>query len=294
MTDHRASFLAHCRLELALSPRTLANYRHALDGLHALCAERGWDAADLGPDEAAALLGTMRDDGRLAPATLALHLVAWRMYARFLAATGLAPRDRLALAAVPQVWNRLPEVLSVAEVEALMAAVAPGPLAARDRCALELLYACGGRASEVAGLGLGDLREEGRLLRLRGKGRKERLVPLHQRARQAMRDYLETVRPVLDPGRRQERLLLTARGRPLARQGLWRLVRDAGRRAGIARPVYTHLLRHSFATHLLEGGADLRAVQELLGHSNLTTTQRYTHVDARRLAEVHRRFHPRA
>ena len=164
----------------------------------------------------------------------------------------------------------------------------------RDRLALELLYACGGRASEVVGIGLADLREHASLVKLHGKGNKERMVPLGDKSRAALRRYLDTLRPELDPERRQERLLLTAKGLPMSRQALWRVVRDAGVSAGLGKPVYTHLLRHSFATHLLENGADLRAVQDLLGHANLTTTQRYTHVDAKRLIDLHRKFHPRS
>jgi integrase/recombinase XerD len=205
----------------------------------------------------------------------------------------LIPRDRIQLAQMPKLWNELPEVLSVDEVGRLLEGVAPGPMRLRDRLALELLYACGGRASEVVGIGLADLRDGGRLVKLHGKGNKERMVPLGDQARRHLKRYLDELRPQLDRAR-QERLLLSARGRPLTRQALWTLVKRAGVLAGIAKPVYTHLLRHSFATHLLENGADLRAVQELLGHANLTTTQRYTHVDAKRLIEIHRRFHPRA
>jgi integrase/recombinase XerD len=185
-------------------------------------------------------------------------------------------------------------VLSVDEVGRLLEAAPEGAMRARDTLALELLYACGGRASEVVGIGIGDLREQATLVKLHGKGSKERMVPLGERARSALRRYLDVLRPGLDPERKQERLLLSAKGRPMTRQALWRLVKDAGVLAGIATPVYTHLLRHSFATHLLENGADLRAVQELLGHANLTTTQRYTHVDAKRLIDLHRKFHPRS
>jgi integrase/recombinase XerD len=195
---------------------------------------------------------------------------------------------------MPKLWNALPEVLSVDEVEKLLHAVADGPMRLRDRLALELLYACGGRASEVAGIALEDLKEHSSLVLLHGKGGKDRMVPLGERARRVLRRYQNELRPTLDPQLRQRHLLLSARGKPISRHVLWKLVHDAGQRAGIAKPVYTHLLRHSFATHLLEGGADLRSVQELLGHVNLTTTQRYTHVDAKRLIDIHRKFHPRS
>ena len=206
----------------------------------------------------------------------------------------LIERDRIQLTQMPKLWNALPEVLSVAEVDQLLANAPPGDLHLRDRLALELLYALGGRASEVVGIRRVDLHERDTLVRLHGKGDKERMVPLGSRARACLKRYLAELRPTLDPAGKKPELLLSRRGGRLTRAVLWKLVRDAGRLAGITKPVYTHLLRHSFATHLLENGADLRAVQELLGHANLTTTQRYTHVDARRLQDLHRRFHPRA
>jgi integrase/recombinase XerD len=291
--DARRDFLAFCRLELGLSANTLQVYGNALRHLHDGLAAAGVALEDAGPDEVARIMAWCRDTAGHGPATLATHLVAWRMYARWLVGEKLLARDRIQLTQMPTLWTTLPEVLSVAEVEALLHAAPEGPLFLRDRCALELLYACGARASEVAGIGLGDLREGRTLVRLRGKGDKERLVPLGDKARASLRRYLEELRPALVRDAAQDRLLLSARGRPLGRVALWRLVKAAGAIAGITKPVYTHLLRHSFATHLLEGGADLRAVQELLGHANLTTTQRYTHVDARRLIDVHRRFHPR-
>ncbi|GDY11350.1 tyrosine recombinase XerC [Planctomycetota bacterium] len=287
-----SGFLAYARLELGLSVNTLRNYRTALERLERL--REGRDFAALGPAEIAGFLGRLRDQDRLAPATLALTLVAWRMFSRWLVMEGRLKEDRIALAALPETWSRLPGVLSEDEVARLLESAPPGDLQRRDRCALELLYALGGRASEVVGLGLGDLREERTLALLHGKGGKDRLVPLGERARIAVAEYLEHLRPTLVGPDSDDRLLLTTRGLPMPRQALWRLVRDAGRLAGLGRPVWTHLLRHTFATHLLTRGADLRAVQELLGHSDLATTQRYTRVDAARLKAIHQRFHPRA
>ena len=291
--DHRKAFLTSCRLELGLAPTTVRVYETCLGHLHDAMAALGLGLAEVGPDEVARCLRWLRDERGHGATTLSLDLVAWRMYARFLVAEKLLPRDRISLAQSPKVWTTLPEVLSVAEVDRLLHAVADGPMRLRDRAALELLYACGARASEVCGLEAGDLREGGTLVRLFGKGSKERLVPLGTKARAAVARYCEELRPQLHNGR-SDRLLLSRRGGPLRREALWKIVHDAGVIAGITKPVYTHLLRHSFATHLLENGADLRAVQELLGHANLTTTQRYTHVDAKRLREIHRRFHPRA
>lgn len=294
MLDARAAFLAYCRLELGLSPNTIAAYKRDLALVYAGFAALGLDIAHCGPDEVGRLLAWLRDERNLASSSLVRLLVALRMYARWLVSEKLMERDRIQLAQMPKLWNSLPEVLSVDEVERLLQSPPDGPMRLRDRLALELLYACGGRASEVAGIALEDLKEHASLVQLHGKGGKDRMVPLGERARSALRRYLDELRPTLDPGHKQRRLLLSTRGRPISRNTLWKLVHDAGVLAGITRPVYTHLLRHSFATHLLEGGADLRSVQELLGHANLTTTQRYTHVDAKRLIEVHRKFHPRS
>lgn len=294
MLDARPAFLAYCRLELGLSSNTLSAYRNDLDKVYQGLLALGLSVEACGPDEIARLLGWLRDERAQAASSLVRLLVSLRMYAKYLVMERLMARDRIQLAQMPRVWNQLPEVLSVAEVERLLAAAPPGPMHLRDRLILELLYACGGRASEVAGIGRSDLRERATLVHLRGKGGKERMVPLGDKARACLKRYLAELRPQLDPNERQERLLLSARGRPLGRQALWTVVKQAGVLAGVDKPVYTHLLRHSFATHLLEGGADLRTVQELLGHANLTTTQRYTHVDAKRLVEVHRKFHPRA
>ena len=294
MLDVRLAFLGYCRLELSLSTNTIAAYKRDLTLIYTGLEALKLDLATCGPDEVGQLLGWLRDERELAASSLVRLLVAFRMYARYLVVEKHLSKDRVQLAQMPKLWNALPEVLSIDEVERLLHAVDDGPMRLRDRLAMELLYACGGRASEVAGMQVDDLREHASLVKLHGKGNKERMVPLGERARSALRRYLSDLRPTLDPSQRQTRLLLSQRGKPLSRQALWKIVRDAGLRAGLNKPVYTHLLRHSFATHLLEGGADLRSVQELLGHVNLTTTQRYTHVDAKRLVEVHRKFHPRS
>jgi len=292
--DLRADFLRHCRLELGLSGNTVQAYRRDLQFWYDLLTDTGLDLADCGPDEVGRLLARLRDERDLAPASLARALVSLRMYTRFLVSERELARDRVGLTEAPKLWIELPQVLSVAEVDRLLRSAPPGPMYTRDRTALELLYACGARASEVCGIGLSDLREQKRLVRLHGKGDKERLVPIGQEARRQINRYLRECRPGLDSSSKKPQLLLSSRGNPLSRQALWKLVRQAGELAGIGRPIYTHLLRHSFATHMLERGADMRAVQELLGHANLTTTQRYTHVDARRLRALHRDFHPRA
>lgn len=222
-------------------------------------------------------------------------LSALRSWIRFLVAERLLPHDHLHAMSGGKVQRSLPQVLSAEEVQKLLQNPAPGPLQLRDQAALELLYACGGRVSEVAGITIADLRDDGALVKLKGKGNKERMVPLGAMARSAVARYRQDLRPQLAAlTGRCDHLLLSRRGRPLSRQALWRIVAAAGQCAGIGKRLYPHLIRHSFATHLIAGGADLRAVQELLGHANLSTTQRYTHVDADRLRAIHQRCHPRA
>jgi integrase/recombinase XerD len=231
----------------------------------------------------------------LSAATIRRSVSAIRTYYGFLAGEGRVrndPSDRLE---TPRRGRVLPDTLTVAEVESLLAA--PGiddPLAWRDRALLELAYGAGMRVSELCGLGITDLLLTEGLVRVFGKGSKERLVPLGRKTIGAVSVYLHQLRPTLDRGHGGGKVLLNARGEPLSRVGAWGIVKRAAERAGIRKRVTPHTLRHSFATHLLEGGADLRAVQEMLGHADLSTTQIYTHVDREYLRSVHRQFHPRA
>ena len=236
----------------------------------------------------------LRDERDHAPSSLARFLVVVRMFMRFLVEERLVKHDRVQLVQGPKQWLELPEVLSIEEVDRLLKS-APGRMYTRDRTALELLYACGARASEVIGLDIADIREQSSFVRLRGKGNKERMVPLGTTAKKQLQRYLRELRPELvGNGKGGDAILLGARGGRLSRNQLWMIVKQAAVLAGIRKRVFTHLLRHSFATHMIERGADLRIVQELLGHANMTTTQRYTHVDAKRLRAVHQQFHPRA
>jgi integrase/recombinase XerD len=231
----------------------------------------------------------------LSPATIRREVSAIRTYFGFLIGEGRVaenPSDRLES---PQRWRRLPETLSVPEVEALLAApLVDEPLAWRDRAFLELAYGAGLRVSELCGLGLTDLFLSEGLVRAFGKGGKERVVPIGRGVIGAVSTYVHRLRPSLDRGKSAGRLLLNVRGEPLSRVGAWGIVKRCARRAGITKRVTPHTLRHSFATHLLEGGADLRAVQEMLGHADLSTTQIYTHVDREYLRSVHKQYHPRA
>jgi integrase/recombinase XerD len=235
----------------------------------------------------------LKDMG-LSPATIRREISAIRTYYAFLMGEGRVPTDPSDRLESPRRGRSLPDTLSVAEIERLLAAPnVDQTLAWRDRALLELGYGAGLRVSEICGLATTDLLLADNLVRVFGKGGKERLVPMGRTVIGAVSVYLHQLRPELDRGASGGRLLLNARGRPLSRVGAWGIVKLAAARAGIRKRVTPHTLRHSFATHLLEGGADLRAVQEMLGHADLSTTQIYTHVDREYLRSVHKQFHPR-
>lgn len=235
----------------------------------------------------------LKDMG-LEASTIRRQISAIHTYYRFLLGEGVVDEDPSDRLETPRRWRTLPEVLSLPEVEAMLGSPdISEPLAWRDRALLELGYGAGLRVSELCGLEIGDLHFPDGLVRVLGKGSKERLVPIGRQVIGAVSVYLNTTRPALDRGRTAGRLLLNARGQPLSRVGAWGIVKAHARRAGITKRVTPHTLRHTFATHLLEGGADLRAVQEMLGHADLSTTQIYTHVDREYLRQVHRKYHPR-
>jgi len=230
----------------------------------------------------------------LSPATIRREVSAIRTYYGFLVGEGRVANDPSDRLESPRRGRTLPDTLSVRDVEALLAAPnVDKPLAWRDRSLLELGYGAGLRVSEICGLVTTDLLLAENLVRVFGKGGKERLVPIGRSVIGAVSVYLHQLRPELDRGRSGGRVLLNARGQPLSRVGAWGIVKRAAARAGLTKRVTPHTLRHSFATHLLEGGADLRAVQEMLGHADLSTTQIYTHVDREYLRSVHKQFHPR-
>ncbi len=288
-------FRDYLALEAGHSENTVRAYRRDLRRLGEFALSRGVRRPG---DVTRALLRDfvyMLKDLGLSPATIRREVSAIRTYFGFLIGEGRLsadPSDRLES---PQRGRRLPETLTVGEVDAILAAPhVEERLAWRDRAFLELAYGAGLRVSELCGLGLTDLLLSEGLVRVFGKGGKERLVPIGRGVIGAVSTYLHTVRPSLDRGKSVGRVLLNVRGEPLSRVGAWGIVKRCARRAGITKRVTPHTLRHSFATHLLEGGADLRAVQEMLGHADLSTTQIYTHVDREYLRSVHKQFHPRA
>jgi integrase/recombinase XerD len=231
----------------------------------------------------------------LSPASIRRNVSAVRSYFKFLMGDGHVVRDPSERLETPKRWRTLPEVLTVAEIQKLLAApTMDDPLYFRDRALLEVAYGAGLRVSEWIGIGVKDALLDQGLVRVFGKGSKERLVPIGRSAIGALAIYMRELRPTLEHGAGKGALFLNARGEPLSRMGAWKILRKYVERTGISKRVYPHTLRHSFATHLLEGGADLRAVQEMLGHSDISTTQIYTHVDREYLRQVHRRYHPRA
>lgn len=231
----------------------------------------------------------------LSPASIRRNVSAVRTYFKFMLGEGFVVRDPSERLETPKKWRTLPEVLGIEEIEKLLAAPSlDEPLAFRDRAMLELAYGAGLRVSEWISLGVRDVMLQDHVVRVFGKGAKERLVPIGRRAIGAIAIYLRELRPKLEKGEGKGRIFLNSRGRPLSRMGAWKILRKYVDQVGITKPVSPHTLRHSFATHLLEGGADLRAVQEMLGHVDISTTQIYTHVDREYLRSVHKQFHPRA
>jgi integrase/recombinase XerD len=287
-----ADFLA---FERGLSDRTLEAYRRDLTRLIEFLEARGTHGAgEVTHIELRDWVYDLKDAG-LAPSSIRRAQSAVRTYFAFLVGEGVLQSDPSERLEAPRVWRRLPNVLSRPDVERLVEAPDPDhALYWRDRAMLEMLYATGVRVSELVGLALPSLDLEEGIVLVFGKGSKERLVPVGGPARRAAQRYLAEVRPRLDRGRSQGRVFLNARGGPLTRMAVWNVVKAASERAGVTAQVSPHTLRHTFATHLLEGGADLAAVQELLGHADISTTQIYTHVDREYLRDVHRRFHPRA
>jgi integrase/recombinase XerD len=286
-------FLEFCRMEKGLSPNTLDAYKRDLER-YALFSRP--DAGDSipGRDGVRKYLDSLYRSG-LAARSVARHLTTLRNLYLYLQREGHATEDPTASILSPRQWKSLPKYLNKEEIDKLISMPDGNkPAGQRDRAMLELLYASGLRVSELCGLQLPDVNIELGVVRVTGKGRKQRLVPAGRPALDAISAYLGSGRPALLAGRGSPYLFVTARGSRMSRQGFWKLLAGYGKRAGISRALTPHVLRHSFATHLLEGGADLRSVQTMLGHADISTTQIYTHVMSSRLRKTVDRHHPRA
>jgi len=291
--DHIADYLAHLALERNLSPRTRDAYGRDLRQFTAWLEAEQLSLNAVDRPAIRGYLGSRRDAG-LSPRSAARALSTIRSFYRFLVRTGALAQDPTADLKSPSLWRTVPHALSSEEIEALLAAPDTNqPLGLRDRAMLETLYATGLRVSELVGLTVDRVRLDPGFVRVVGKGRKERLVPLGGAAAAWIEHYQLRSRPGLDRHRAPE-LFLNHRGRPLTRQGFWKILRQHGQTAGIRSQLSPHVVRHSFATHLVENGADLRAVQMMLGHVSLTTTEIYTHVARERLRRLYDEKHPRA
>jgi integrase/recombinase XerD len=300
--DHRSrdqplkAWLDHLRVERGLAENTLAAYEADLRELSARAGAGGRSLLDLGQADLAEFVGSLRERG-LGPRSQARHLFSARGFYRFALREGLVARDPTENLRPPKAFRGLPRYLTPAQVEALLAAPdVSSPVGLRDRAILEVMYATGLRASELTGLTSEGVDAELGIVRVLGKGRKERLVPLGREARRWVKRYVSEVREdfARARGRSTPFLFLSRRGGRLSPSGLWGVVRRHAVTAGIEKVLTPHVLRHSFASHLLERGADLRALQAMLGHADISTTQIYTHVTRERLRQLYDKFHPRA
>jgi integrase/recombinase XerD len=288
------AWLDHLRVERGLSPHTLVAYENDVRKLTAFADARGRAVLDLGQAELAEYIGWLRGQG-LSPRSQARHVHSARGFYRFAVREGLVEGDPMENLRPPKAFRPLPRCLTAAQIEALLASPrTDGPVGLRDRAMLEVMYATGLRASELTGLTTVGVDLDLGIVRVLGKGRKERLVPLGRPARRWVERYLSKARARLARGQPGPLLFVSDGGGRLTRSGLWGIVRRHAVAAGIESVLTPHVLRHSFASHLLERGADLRALQAMLGHADISTTQIYTHVTRERLRHLYDKFHPRA
>jgi integrase/recombinase XerD len=288
-----ASFLDFCRIEKGLAANSLEAYRTDLQKFVRFAGRQCGGAI---PDVEAArrYLDSLYRAG-LGSRSVARHLSTLRSFYAFLVREGRISSDPTEHLGAPRQWQTIPKFMNPEEIERLSQSPDAGrPIGLRDHAMIELLYATGLRVSELCSLGIGDLNLDPGVLRATGKGRKQRMIPVGNAALAAVQAYLESGRPAILKGRPSRYLFVTARGGPMTRQAFWKLLRSHGRKAGVFHHLTPHAIRHSFATHLLEGGADLRSVQTMLGHADISTTQIYTHVMRSRLRKTVDEHHPRA
>lgn len=289
------AFLLYLATERGLSAAYQLSVRQTLDALENWAEKKGhkqW--RDLGVDDLSSFLGEQKKRG-LEASSMRIALVHLKIFFRFLASRFQIEADPAEPLLSPKTGSHLPETLPESQVANLLRAIDPDKsLGRRDLALLELFYASGLRLAEICSVRLETLDLEDGFIRVTGKGNKTRIVPVGGRAREALEDYLTNERPKLVRSRTSSEIFLSIRGGPLSPDRVRQIVKERARQAGIKQNMYPHLLRHSFATHLLENGADLRVIQELLGHADISTTQIYTHVDNKRLKKVHKQFHPRA
>lgn len=290
-------FCGYLLMERGLSENSIAAYRSDLEDFSDWLKEQGKNSySEVSRDDIIDFLGA-RKEQEMEPSSLARRLVAIKVFFRYLAQEKFIPDNITSVMDSSKLGRILPEFITAVEVDALMNVWSLEDrdfLAIRNRAILELMYACGLRVSEVAALNVSSVNLDDRVIRVVGKGSKERIVPVGHLALRALGRYLKEARPYLLKSPDEPTLFLSRLGRRLDRERIWGIIKETARLAGITKNVHPHTLRHSFASHLLENGADLRVIQEMLGHADIATTQIYTHIDQRRLLEVQRKFHPRA
>jgi integrase/recombinase XerD len=285
-------FMGQLKVEKGLARNTIEAYSHDLIGFFSFLKGRRLSPTEVKQEDLSSFIAERR--AHLSARSLARCLVSLRMFYRFLVSEGKMSTNPARLLGIPKLYQHLPHVLNRDEVEVLLAQPEQNTtMGRRDKAILELLYATGLRASELIGLRFANINLEAGYIRTIGKGSKERIVPMGTKAIDSLKRYMIEGRASLLKKGASPYLFLNNRGGRLTRQGLWKILRNYARKAGITKRITPHTLRHSFATHLLEGGADLRSVQVMLGHSDISTTQIYTHVARERLKEVHEKYHPR-
>lgn len=288
------SFLDYLSVERGLSKNTILAYRQDLNIYLDFLANRGINALSRVEKNDIVEFMLFEKGQKISPTSISRRLAAIRMFHRFLSRERVLKNDPTVLIDSPKLWKKVPDTLSLSEVESLISQPDHRHRQGiRDRAILETLYATGMRVSESTELKTNNINLEIGFLRCVGKGNKERVIPLGKKAIKSISRYLESGRPHFLKNKVSDQLFISRSGTKLSRQSIWKLIQRYAKAAGIKKPIKVHTLRHSFATHLLERGADLRSVQEMLGHSNISTTQIYTHIDKDRLKNVHRLFHPR-
>jgi len=294
MKELISTFLDYLSVERGLSKNTIASYREDLTSYLDFMERMHIDTlSKIARQNITGFMLAQKEKG-LAANSIARRLAAIRMFHRFLAREKITKGDPTSLIDSPKLWKKIPETLSLNEMESLIAQPnIRDTRGIRDKSVLETMYATGMRVSEVVNLKKDDINLDVGFLRCVGKGNKERVIPLGAKAAACLSRYITVSRPRLLKNKDSEFLFVSRMGKKISRQSLWKLIKKYARQARIKKPIKPHIIRHSFATHLLERGADLRSVQEMLGHSNISTTQIYTHVNKDRLKAVHKQFHPR-
>jgi len=287
MANQLTTFLTYLSVERGLAENTTTAYEHDLKAFFSFIKKSD---AEVSVDDVLKYLTHLQKSG-FASATSARALIAIKIYLRFLHREGSVQQDISVRLNTPKLWQTLPEILTSSEIDALLSAPDTNTKQGiRDKAILELLYATGIRVSELVGLALYDIDDD--QIRVFGKGSKERIVPIGKRALQAIDEYLSAVRDYFD-SESEKHLFLSMKGKPLDRTNVWKLVKGYAKKAGIQKNIFPHLLRHSFASHLLDGGADLRIIQDMLGHAHISSTDRYTHVSIKQLQDNFQKYHPR-